>query len=347
MKPALSQIVRFRNTVDRGLRDWMGSRDILEVHPPTLVPNPGLEPHLDGIAALRRHSDWGQLYLHTSPEYAIKAGLGAFGGDVFAMARCYRDEPPSRWHHPEFTMLEWYRHGTWDQLMTDCESLLGHVCALLERAYGPPLRSDLRVDSGWERRGWHDLLHQVTGVDRGMSEPEQRERLRQCGLDVDPGWSLDDLLSLAYVERMEPAVCRNGRPAFVERFPADQAALAQLCSDDPGVAERFEWYLPLPEGEDARGNLEVGNAFGELLDATEQRRRFAQDATARAARGADVYPAPLAMLSGLEQLTGPVSGIAVGVERVLCWLALRQLGWRTGVADWIPGAPQTWRSEEP
>ncbi len=258
------------------------------------------------------------------------------------MVRCFRDEPPSRWHHPEFTMLEWYRAGSYDALMDDCRALL-MAC---RDAIGviPGFRDTGRVDleSPWPRRDFRRLLLQTTGVD--VLDPPSRQRASglRSGLDVGPDWSLDEILTVAYADRVEPMVC-GSTPAFVDRFPITQAALARPCEDNPRFAERFEWYLPLKPGTDPRGNLELANAFGELLDADEQRRRFADEAAWRRQNGRPVYPMPEEMLEGLERLEKPTSGIALGVERLLCWLAEEYCGWTCGVSDWLLGEPAHWR----
>lgn len=307
-----------------------------------LVPSPGMEPHLRAPQVPLVESGLEPRYLHTSPEYAIKAELHRLQTSVFSMVRCFRDEPPSRWHHPEFTMLEWYRWSPYHTLMDDCRGLL---LTCRDAISGLPGFDDPgRVDivSRWSRREYRQLLLDTTGVDVVAPASVQRAAALQSGLDVGSDWSLEEIMTVAYADRVEPAVC-EAAPAFVDRFPITQAALARPCEDDPRFAERFEWYLPLKPGADPRGNLELANAFGELLDADEQQRRFAEEAEWRRQNERPVYPMPDAMLAGLGELAEPVSGIAMGVERLLCWLADEYFGWRCGVSDWLLGEPAHWR----
>jgi lysyl-tRNA synthetase class 2 len=301
-----------------------------------------MEPHLQAPEAGLSASGLGRRYLHTSPEYAIKATLHACESPVFAMVRTFRDEPPSRWHHPEFTMLEWYRLTTYDRLVADCHAIVRTCREAISQLDGFADPGRVRLDGDWPRRDYRELLFATTGVDVLSPPDEQRRALLSSGLDVGADWTLEEMMTVAYVDRVEPAICASS-PAFIDRFPLSQAALARPCGDDSRFAERFEFYLPLLPGSDVRGNLEVANAFGELLDADEQRRRFTRESEWRRDNERPVYPMPEAMLAGLERLNEPVSGIALGLERLLCWLAEEYFGWTCGVSDWLISEPAHWR----
>lgn len=290
-----------------------------------MVASPGMEPHLRAFSI--RAAEAAEVdgrWLHTSPEYAIKATLSALGRDVYTFARSYRDEPPSRWHHPEFTMVEWYRLGVDHRsLMEDCEGLLMALAAECDFELAGPFHR-LQVRPTFER---------AVGVSVDADAPTLAEALAAKGIDADVSWGSDALFSLAYAQLLEPAL-PGDRPTFLHAFPAEQAALAKLNQDDPTVADRFELYVP-----GADGPIELANAFNELVDADEQRARFASEIDDRRQRGAQVYPMPEPMLDGIARLD-QAAGIALGFERLLVWLAEQSAGWRTNVADWLVGEPR-------
>lgn len=292
----------------------------------------------------------GRRWLHTSPEYAIKQVLHELDCDVWSMVRCYRDEPPSRWHHPEFTMIEWYRQNVgYEALMTDCESLIRHLVVhlgwnqtILVPGHSPPLR----LESAWPRITVADAFTAAAGMDVFDTDPARfAAAANEAGVDVDPDWDWATTFSVVYSLAVEPSLC-TPQPVFLYDFPVSEAALSRVRPDDPRVAERFELYVPLPVGCDVRGNLELANAFTELVDAAEQQRRFAAEMEWRREHGLVVYPMPDAMLQGLARMK-PTAGIAMGFERLLVWLAHTWLGWETGVADFLIGEPlaQAWRRE--
>lgn len=341
-RPDAGALVRFRARSESVIRAWFAQTDAVEVSTPIAVPSPGMEPHLRAFA-LPSHAcrDWGARWLHTSPEYAIKATLAAIDADVFTLARSFRDEPISRWHHPEFTMLEWYRlHADHHRLMDDCEGMIG---ALLD-AHGV----DHVARGPWRRWSWRDAFAtHAPGFDAFVDDaPALIAAARALGVDVGDDWDAATVTTVVYATRIEPHLGVPD-PVFLTDFPASQAALARLSPSDPSVAERFELYVP---GRDiAAGTahgVELANAFSELTDPNEQRARFETERAWRKAQGLDAYPMPDALLEGIASLPR-TAGIALGIERLLVWLAEAAHGWETGVSDWLIGEPLAgaWRAD--
>ncbi len=321
MTPTLLQRARFRSDAERALRDTFRTLDVLEIHVPTLVPSPGLEPHLRAfrVPAEEAHEVDG-YHLHTSPEFAIKATLAELNADVFTLARAYRDEPPGPRHHPEFTMLEWYRlDADYTRLMADTEQLVRAVISA--SGSDPDPRPFARVTVA-------GAFQSALGVAPDAPAEALLQALRGAGVDADLTWDWETAFSLAYAECVEPTF---KEPTFLVDFPPAMAALARLKPDDPTVAERFELFLPTDGGA-----VEIANAFSELVDPVEQRTRFEADLSARAHARMPAYPIPEAMLTGLAALR-PTAGIALGWERLLQWVAHRHLGWDTQVRDWLVG----------
>lgn len=286
----------------RAVRRFFDARDYLELDAPVLVISPGLEPHLDAFELAVDHP---RRYLHTSPEYALKCALGEGLERIYCLGPCFRDEVPSPTHSPEFTMLEWYRVGaTLDDLMDETEALV--------RAVAIVLHAEERASVPFERLSMRDAFTRYAGVDPWQHSDASALRAagRAAGVAVpteSPAW--DDVFFQIFLNAVEPALAR-GRPCFVHGYPASQAALARLDPDDPTVARRFELY---------GGGFELANAFDELTDADEQRRRFEFDRESRRSEGRKAPPIDEALLEALGRVP-PTCGIALGFDRLMMWL---------------------------
>ncbi len=298
----------------RALRAFLDERGYLEVEPPTLVTSPGMEPHLDAFEL----ADGGaRRYLHTSPEYALKRLLGDGHERLYALGPCYRDEPPSRTHSPEFTMLEWYAVGLdLPGMMAETEQLFAAAADAL----------GAEVDTPFERISVREAFTRDAGVDP-FAHPTAdglREAARAAGVRVSTdSTEWDDVFFQIFLNAVEPCL-GQARPTFLWGYPASQAALARLDPGDPTIALRFELFA---------GGHELANAFDELTDPEEQRARFAQDQDARRAMGRAVYPVDEALLEALGRMR-PTCGIALGVDRLLMCL--------TGAADIAEVRVQPW-----
>ncbi|TVR02524.1 MAG: EF-P lysine aminoacylase GenX [Deltaproteobacteria bacterium] len=326
---------RLRARTESAIRQFLAHRDVLEIACPCIVPSPGMEAHLRAFpvrSATGAYHD--HRFLHTSPEYAIKTTLGTLDHDVFTLARVFRDEPRGRLHHPEFTMLEWYRrHRDHIALMTETEELLRHVTRSVLHENDPQPLPDTPIP----RIPVRDAFLQHAGVDPlECSTHDLHDACRTLGIDARPDWDWHAHFSLLHALCIEPALASSAA-AFLTDFPASEAALARTSELDPRVAERFELYVRLPavHGE-APVMVELANAFHELVDPAEQRARMQQDRAQRTREGLPVYPIPERMLQELEAMP-PTAGIALGVERLLVWLAAHAGDAACRVADFLVG----------
>lgn len=281
------------------IRRFFDDRGFLEVETPIAVMSPGLEAHLLAFETTEVQPDRSeiQLYLHTSPEYAMKRMLGRGIGSIYQLARVFRNGERSGTHAPEFTMLEWYRSpGKLEAIMEDVEHLLRTIAKTIGGPYEPRAVERISVSDAFVRAGLRDPL----------DHPDV-SALR-AALDVrsvaDDTW--EDVFFRAFLEEVEPTF-PDDTITILHGYPASMAALATINPEDPRRAERFEVYL---------GRLEVANAFQELTDPQEQRRRFEADRKLRADQGMPVYPIDEGFLEDLEGV-GDAAGIALGVDRVL------------------------------
>lgn len=313
LDPRRLSATRIRAEVESGIRNFFSARDFLETRTPLLVPCPGMETH---IRPFRLETG---AFLPTSPEFAMKRLLVGGLERIFQICPSFRYEPFSSTHHPEFTMLEWYRaYAGIDAIQTDTEAL---VESLARRIHGrPEIRyqgRSISVEAPWPRLRVRDLFAGI-GIDLVAAATAERlgKECHRMGIAFSERDTWDDLYFRIWLNAIEPRLPAD-RAVFVERYPKSQAALATLDTDSDGSvwAKRFEFYI---------GGLELGNAFEELTDPNEQRARFGRDMREREAIYGAAFPlSPIdeGFLEALEEGLPPSGGIAVGVDRLVMLLA--------------------------
>jgi lysyl-tRNA synthetase class 2 len=307
-----------RGRVQRVLRDWFEAQGFVEVETPALQVSPGMEVHLKAFGTEIEAPDGARagLYLHTSPEFAMKKLLAGGVPRLFQFARVWRNGERSDLHHPEFTMLEWYRAGAgYTALMDDCEAVLRAALAAAGGAYlawrgatcDPSLPFErLSVAAAFDRHAGIDLLATApdpTAPDaRALAAAAARAGIRPRDSD-----SWEDIFFRVMLEKIEPRL-GVGRPTILHDYPVSMAALSRARPDDPRLAERFELYAC---------GVELANAFGELTDAAVQRRRFEADRTTRRQLYGAAYPVDEDFLAALAHGLPACAGIALGFDRLV------------------------------
>jgi lysyl-tRNA synthetase class 2 len=310
-------LLRARNRIQRRIRAWLDAEGFTEVDPAALAISPGNEAHLHGFAteAIGNDGQPRRMYLHTSPEFAMKKLLAAGETRIAAFAHVWRNRERGPLHSPEFTMLEWYRLGEgYETLMQDCAALLrlaaeaagttelrfrGHRCD----PFAAPER--LSVADAFRRHAGIDLLATI-GADGRTDRDGLAAQAQAAGLRVasDDTWS--DILSRILVTHVEPHL-GHGCATILDRYPAPEAALARRAGDDPRVAERFELYAC---------GVELANAFGELTDPDLQRRRLEAEMAEKERIYGERYPLDEDFLAALAHMP-PASGAALGFDRLV------------------------------
>jgi len=308
-----------RGRILGAVRDFFAARGYVEVDTPALQVSPGLEPHLRAFATMLhdpRDGRAAERYLHTSPEFAMKKLLVAGLPRIWQLAHVFRDGERSATHHPEFAMLEWYRVGaSYRDLMDECEALVG-TCQLAVGAEALAWRggrADARLP--WRRLSVAAAFSELCGIDLLATAPDPLaldvERLAamaaQIGITPHAGDDWEALFFRSFLERIEP-VLGLGAPTILYDYPLSMAALSRRSPEDPRLAERFEVYVC---------GLELANAFGELIDAAEQRARFAADQAKKRALYGEAYPIDEDFLAALEHGLPPCAGIALGFDRLV------------------------------
>jgi lysyl-tRNA synthetase class 2 len=272
------QTLTERARIIQSIRNFFIDRGYLEVETPHRIPANAPEPHIDAVAS-------GACALHTSPELTMKRMLAAGYEQLFQVCRVWREGERGQFHLPEFTLLEWYRAEIdYNALMNECMELLfvlipeGKLC-----------RGERTIDltMPWQKLTVAEAFnqHASMNLDQALAS--------NCFEEV-------------LTSEVEPHLGKE-KPTFLTEYPSSLAALARTKPGEPQVAERFELYID---------GLELANAFSELTDPEEQRRRFEEDEELRRKAGKAPYPLPEKFLTELEAMP-EAAGIALGLDRLV------------------------------
>jgi lysyl-tRNA synthetase class 2 len=301
-----------RNRMETATRNWLATRDFVMVDPPGLQRSPGNEAHLHAFQTVAIGNDGvaGWRYLHTSPEFTMKKLLAAGETRIASLGHVWRNRERGPLHHPEFTMLEWYRAGEpYIAVMDDCVALIRLAAETVgakqlryrDRSCDPFAQPErLSLADAFARHAGIDLLATIGNADALAAQ------MRDSGIAVPAEYNWSYLFTRVLVEKIEPHLGME-RITILDRYPASEAALARRAPDDPRVSERFEIYAC---------GVELSNGFGELTDADEQRRRLTAEMDEKERLYGERYPIDEDFLAALT-LMPEASGVALGFDRLV------------------------------
>lgn len=297
--------LRARARLQAALRGWFAAEGFVEVETPILQVAPGAEVHLAGFSTAWRTPDGIERprWLHSSPEFAMKKLLAGGMTKLFQFARVFRNAEGSALHHPEFTMLEWYRAGVgYETIMADC-------AALLALAGATELRWEDKVcdpTATPERLTVAAAFERYAGIDLFATVGDAAKLSRLSGVAMHDGDTWDDVFFRIMFDRIEHRL-GVGRPTILCEYPIAMAALARAKPGDPRVAERFELYAC---------GVELANAFGELTDPAIQRARLQADMDEKERLYGVRWPVDEDFLAALDHGLPDCAGIALGFDRL-------------------------------
>lgn len=287
--PELLKHYLSREKVIDAIRAFFKKKDFREVFTPTLVPVPSIEPNLEVFKTQLRTSRGKKRdgYLVMSPEFSIKKLLAAGVGNCFEIAKCFRNEEEvSTLHNPEFTMLEWYRiNSDYTDIMNDFEDLFTNIIGSNRLVYQG---TKYDISKPWPRVSVADAFRKFAGKDVLKVSDEDFYQI--------------------FFNKIEPHLRAEHKPFIIYDYPVSQASLSRPKRSDSRYAERFEVFL---------AGIELGNCFSELIDYKEQKKRFQKDLLERASHKRTLYPIDEELVDALKSGLPQVSGIAVGVDRLI------------------------------
>ena len=291
-KPSASiTALRQRQRIIQKIRCFFEGRGYCEVDTPLLGRYGVTDPYIDSFTT-QSSVDQSVQYLQTSPEYFMKRLLASGSGPIFQICKAFRQEEEGRQHNPEFSLLEFYQPGfTHLELMEEVDTLLQHVLKT------PPAA----------RITYAELFQRHLNIDPHKISLHQLQQRTQSLLSNDhDSIDRDTCLQLLLTHEIEPQMSAK-HPLFITDFPASQAALAKISTQQPPVAERFELYYQ---------GMELANGFHELTDAKEQQQRFQSDQHLRQAQQKAVPSIDSKFIDCLTHLP-PCAGVAIGIDRLI------------------------------
>lgn len=316
-------LLDLRWNIIREIRTFFWEQQFQEVETPLLVKHPGQEPYLSPmqVGVKNEKKEVYQGYLHTSPEYTMKKMLAAGYERIFFLGKTFRNEESfGGFHNPEFTMIEWYRSAaTMEDLMNDIDLLLTHLSKLQSVASLSPA----------QRISMKELWKQIIGVDleQYLTPTKLYNLCIEKGYNPQKNEPYEDLFYRIFLNEIEPKLASMGS-VIIYHYPKQMAALAKISEQFPNYAERFELYIK---------GIEIANAFGELTNGKEQRKRFEKEQRQRVQLKKEAIAIDEEFLVAVDLLPES-SGIALGVDRLIQAV----VGQKT-IDDLLPlGAQQLW-----
>ena len=304
------RVMQVRSATIDALRSAFRDRGFLEVETPVLQPIPGggmarpFETHHNALDV--------DVYLRIAVELYLKRLVVGGVERVFEIARTFRNEGVSPRHNPEFTMLEAYQaYADYLDVIDLLEEVIPFVAETVaggtELTFGG---RTLSMAAPWRRIRYVDSCAEATGIGWRLDMPldDARREASALGIDVQPGWGVGKIVAEVFEARVEPDLWD---PTVVMDFPVEISPLARRHRDDPLLVERFEVIV---------AGREIANAFSELNDPVEQRRRFEVQAEARRAGDLEAHPMDEDFLRALEYGMPPTGGLGIGVDRLVMLL---------------------------
>lgn len=274
------KLLQERAALIQAVRSFFIEHDFLEVDTPIRTPAPVPEAHIEPVPS----GDW---FLQASPELCMKRLLCAGYLKIFQICKCFRNNERGSLHLPEMTMLEWYRPGTYLDLMSDCQALFSTICPRLTIEVSG---QSINLTPPWKQITLENAFQQFAEISLS-----QAIKLNQY----------EEIL----VSEIEPRLGIDS-PVFLCEYPSSMASLAKLDPENPAVAQRFELYI---------NGIELANGFTELTNPVDQRTRFQQEMVIMKNHARTPGPMPEKFLNDLANMPGS-AGIALGIDRLIMLL---------------------------
>ncbi len=296
-------VLKARHELLRATRDFFYERGFLEVETANLMATAPPDPHIDPLDV--RAGGKGPFYLHTSPEMGMKKLLRTGCKRIFQVCKVWRVEDHQELHNTEFTMVEWYREGSYADTMEETGDLVEFIARRL------PARVPERFLKPYPVHQLDSVFREIMGFDPFRLDRDGFfDALKEkgfYGIDGQDDWT--SLFFKVLIQQIEGALRGRGeKPYIIAGWPFSISTMAKKRDDNDRMVERFELYID---------GLEIANGYTELTNPRQQRERFLHDNAQRARLGKNTFPADEAFLDALETLNSPCTGVSVGLDRLL------------------------------
>ena len=310
------EIFRFRSLVLNTIRQFFVDRGYLEIESPLLTPYPTLDANIQSIPVSVKEQTQRifPCFLHTSPEHAMKKLVAAGAKKLFFLGKVFRDQEITSLHNPEFTLLEWYQTDSdYHFIQDETEALITYISQSVLDTFQIAYKGQtLDLTPPWNRIQLRQIFFERTGTD--LSDCLDLFSIRKVAKDNNIAFSSDEdwetVFFRIYLERIEKNL-GIPKPIFIEDYPLALCMMAKPKESDPDWVERTELYI---------GGLELANGYSELTDPGEQRRRFQCEME----KTSTPHKMDEELLHALKSGLPPTAGMALGVDRLIMFLANKQ-----------------------
>lgn len=311
--PAFRERLNQRIKILREIRNFFQEKGFDEIDTPCLVRLPGTEPYLDVFETefFDLKGDKERMFLITSPEYAMKKLLVAGFTKIFQITKSFRNkETDSQLHNPEFAILEWYRaHADYSDIMVDTIDLVRYLAKKIKgKKFFQYQGKTIDVFADWQILTVAEAFDKYAGISKDIFENAQKFKKAaiEKGYNITEKHSFDDVFFLIFLNEIEPNL-GYPVPTILKEYPISMAALSRACPENPNYAERFECYV---------AGMELANAFSELTDPVEQKKRLEREKRQRQILEKTDYPVDQSFIDALQSGMPESGGIALGVDRL-------------------------------
>lgn len=307
-----------RNKIIKAIKKFFDDKNFIEVDTPILQYSPGMEVHIKAFQTKFVNINGKEettLYLHTSPEFAMKKLLSYNMEKIYQFTHTFRNEIISPTHYPEFTMLEWYRlNADYNILMKDCEEILKIGLKSIGKDYYENGGNKCYMEKGIEKLSIAEAFEKYCKIDifetiddkENPSVKMLKPKAEELGISVSEKDSWDDIYEKLMMEYIEKNL-GIGKPTILYEYPIHQAALSKAKKGDERKAERFELYVC---------GIELANAFSELTDKEIQLKRFKEDKEKKEKLYGESYPIDEEFIEAIGEINS-ATGIAMGIDRLI------------------------------
>lgn len=296
-KALTEKYIFLRHALLKSIREFFFTNDYIEVETPNLIFTCAPDPYIDPLKVYIK--DKGPFYLHTSPEMGMKKLLQFNYKRIFQICKVYRVEDIDTTHSIEFTMLEWYREGTYMELIEEVIMLLRFISKKLDLYKERLIEGEIKIYD-LER-----LFIEKTGINPFTLKRSEFIKQSKKMVSIDKNDTWNDIFFKLYLQEVEPTII-DDRPYFVIDWPSSISSMAK--PKEKNKVERFELYIK---------GLEIANGYTELMDSKELKKRFKQDNITRKKLKKELFLYDGEFFKAIDELSGDYAGVSIGIDRLL------------------------------